>query len=101
MSPAAELLLIVFVELGERGLERFRQAGRFFDEFLACGFGAGLLLFAPGFRQVVADVLVKITQHRQINLLRVVTRREKRNLHQPGFDGFNQTKSETTHWKSE
>src|ERR1039458_2664738 len=35
-------------------------------------------------------MLVEVSQDRQVNLLGVVARREKGNLHQPGFDGLNQ-----------
>ncbi len=80
----------MFVKLLERGLKCLRQARRFFDEFLSFSLCPGLRGFAAGFGQLVADVVVQIAQHRQVNLLCVIARREKRNLHQPGFDGFDE-----------
>ena len=51
----------------------------------------GLLAPLPLFRQILANVLVKIPQHRHVNFLRVVAVGKKGNLHQPGLDGFDQS----------
>lgn len=85
-----EFLFVMFVELGQCGLERLGQLRRFLAQHLALGLGAGAGGLAAGAWEVFADMFVQIAQHGQFELLRIVARGQERDLHQSGLDGLDQ-----------